>query len=125
MLTLSVSGDVADYTPSLRAAIAARIANELDISPEYVTISVAAGSVRLTVQIAVPPTTTVAVLEDSVQQRLGSASAATAVLTDVASQPLTIEATPTVTVQRITTRPKPATESIFRVPLMAAAVAVW
>ena len=54
MVTLTASGSVSDYTDSDKSSLQQKVANAAGVDKSFVTISVAAASVRITATIAVP-----------------------------------------------------------------------
>ena len=88
LLTLEASGSVSDYsdTSSLQQAVA----TAAGVDKSLVTIEVAAASVIITATIAVPASTTAAVVQTSLASTLGTAAAASTALG------VALEAVPTI-----------------------------
>ena len=77
-LQLEVGGDVSDYSNTTE--LSRRIAEHANVSAADVSVVVAAGSVVLSVNIRVPPSTIAAAVEASVQSVMGTAASASAAL---------------------------------------------
>lgn len=91
MIRLTSSGSVSDYSdPTVTASLQQNIANAAGVHPSLVTISVTAASVIITANIAVPASTTAAVVQTSLASTLGTAAAASTALG------VAVEAAPTI-----------------------------
>ena len=80
MLTLVASGTVSDYSDSDKSGLQENIAAIAGVDKSFVTIDVAAGSVRITATIAVPTSTTAAAVAASLRSSIGTAAAASEAL---------------------------------------------
>jgi hypothetical protein len=92
LLTLIASGTVSDYSDSDKSVLQENIAAIAGVDKSFVTIDVAAGSVRITATIAVPASLTLDVVETSLSSTLGTADAASTALG------VTVEEAPTITI---------------------------
>ena len=90
MLTLTASGSVSDYTDSDKSSLQQKVANAAGVDKSFVTISVAAASVRITATIGVPASMTADAVRASLSSTLGTAADASAALG------ITVEEAPTV-----------------------------
>ena len=90
MLTLIASGSVSDYTDSDKSSLQQKVANAAGVDKSFVTISVAAASVRITATIGVPASMTADAVRASLSSTLGTAADASAALG------ITVEEAPTV-----------------------------
>ena len=61
--TLIASGDVGQFTPAIRMAIAGRFADAVGVPNDFVSVSIAAASVRIFVSISVPTSGSAVALE--------------------------------------------------------------
>ena len=90
MLTLTASGSVSDYTDSDKSSLQQKVANAAGVDASFVTISVAAASVRITATIGVPASMTADAVRASLSSTLGTAADASEALG------ITVEEAPTV-----------------------------
>ena len=94
---------MSDYSdPSVTASLQQNIANAAGVHPSLVTISVTAASVIITANIAVPASTTAAVVQTSLVSTLGTAAAAASTALGVA-----VEAAPTILIASPPSPPSP------------------
>jgi hypothetical protein len=89
-LSMTASGSVSDYLPSVVGAITTAFANRASVAPERVTVSVASASVLISVAIYVPDQPTAEGIITVVSPVTTDASAATAFLTNVGGVNVTI-----------------------------------
>ena len=92
VLTLTASGSGSDYSSSLQSELQQKIAAAAGVDKSFVTISVAAASVIITANIAVPASSAAITVQASLASTLGTAAAASTALG------VTVEAVPTVTI---------------------------
>ena len=90
MLTLTASGSVSDYTDSDKSSLQQKVADAAGVDKSFVTISVAAASVRITATIGVPASMTADAVRASLSSTLGTAADASEALG------ITVEEAPTV-----------------------------
>ena len=90
VLTMTASGSVSDYADT--TALVSSIATLAGVDASLVTITVAAGSVVITVTIATPTTTSASAVQSALTSALSTASAASTALG------ITVEDVPTVVV---------------------------
>ena len=90
VLTLTASGSVSDYADT--SSLQQKIATAAGVDKSFVTISVAAASVIITANIAVPASSAAITVQASLASTLGTAAAASTALG------VTVEAVPTVTI---------------------------
>jgi hypothetical protein len=79
-VTLVASGDVSDYTPSVRDAIVASFASRAAVSPSAISLTITSASVRIVVSIASTLRSTAEALGARLAPILASASSASALL---------------------------------------------
>ena len=91
VLTLTASGSVSDLSDNDKSSLQQKVADAAGVDKLLVTIRVAAASVLITVNIAVPAFMTAYEVQTSLSSTLGTADAASAVLG------LTVEGVPTTT----------------------------
>ena len=91
VLTLTASGSVSDFSDNDKSSLQQKVADAAGVDKLLVTIRVAAASVLITVNIAVPAFMTAYEVQTSLSSTLGTADAASAVLG------LTVEGVPTTT----------------------------
>ena len=106
VLTMTASGSVSDYsdTTSLQSSIAAVVG----VNASAVTVTVAAASVLITASIAVPASTTPAAVQTTLSSNLGTAAAASTVLSvTVLSIPTVMIVMPPPSLQSPPTPPPP------------------
>ena len=92
VLTLTASGSGSDYSSSLQSELQQKIAAAAGVDKSFDTISVAAASVIITANIAVPASSAAITVQASLASTLGTAAAASTALG------VTVEAVPTVTI---------------------------
>jgi len=90
VLTLTASGSVSDYTDSDKSSLQQKVANAAGVDASFVTISVAAASVRITATIAVPASMTAEQVKTLLSSSLGTAEDASTALG------ITVEEEPTI-----------------------------
>merc|ERR1719473_1952690 len=86
-----VSGDISDYTDSVRSALIAKVAMEANVPVSAVTLTVGAASVRLSFSIAVPTAQAASNASSALTVQLANPAAASAFLTTT-SHTVTVEA---------------------------------
>ena len=96
-VTLVASGDVSDYTPSVRDAIVASFATRAEVSPSAISLTITSASVRIVVSIASTLRSSAEALGARLAPILASASSASALLPAgfVVTQTPTLEVTET------------------------------
>ena len=114
VLTLTLSGDVSDYTPAVRTELKMTFAEVAGVLPEQVLVTIEAGSVVVGVEIESPAGAAPAVLA-----RLQNASRTPAALTAILSsrvQGITIfvESIDSLTSEPLWSPPSPSLEAISR-----------
>ena len=92
MLTLTASGSVSDYSDSDKSGLQEKIAAIAGVDTSFVTIHVAAGSVRITATIVVPASKAPDAVRTSLSSALGTTFGASTTLG------LMVEAVPTITI---------------------------
>ena len=90
MLTLTASGSVSDYTHSDKSSLQQKVADAAGVDRSFVTVSVAAASVRISATIGVPASMTADAVRASLSSTLGTAADASEALG------ITVEEAPTV-----------------------------
>ena len=104
VVSMTASGDVADYTAIVRDAIVAAFAEASGVDPANVTLTVTAASVRLAITIATSTEAAAQAAQAALGPSLTSADAATALLPSGFS----VDATPTLALTPATALSPPA-----------------
>ena len=89
---LTVSGALNDFTLSIVDEITAVLAAAANVEPTSVDVTIAAGSVVLSVVIRAPTATAATAAGEAIAPRIVSPAAATTLLAGVSSLPITVEA---------------------------------
>ena len=97
MVTLTANGGVADYPESVQQDLKQNFASAAGVDESLVTVDVAAGSVIITANIAVPASTTATAVQDMLSSKLGTpALASNALGINIVTDPsITVDAPPT------------------------------
>ena len=97
MVTLTANGGVTDYPDSVQLDLKQNFASAAGVDKSLVTVDVAAGSVVITANIAVPASTTATAVQDMLSSNLGTpALASNALGINIVTDPsITVDAPPT------------------------------
>ena len=104
VLELTAGGVISDYSD---VGLQFSIAKAAKVDKSLVTIAIAAASVKITATIAVPPSTTVAAVEASLNAALGTIALASTALG------ITVVAVPAVVVQASPSPPSPPPDDTY------------
>ena len=113
VLTLTLSGDVFDYTPAVKTALERTFANITGVLPEQVLVTIEAGSVVMGVQIESPAGAAPTVLA-RLQAASRTPAALTGLLSEVQGITIIVESIDSLASEPIWSPPAPNLEAISR-----------